>query len=66
MNMVYFVILITNYNRNWTYNKAMKDKHKASEEGDPDVSPTISNIGEQTTDAHLIGPVQNKKQAKIN
>ncbi len=45
----------------------MKDKHKASEEGDPDVSPTISNIGEQqTTDAHLIGPVQNKKQTKFN
>ncbi len=41
------MILITNPISNRMYNKAMKDKHKASEEGDPDVSPTISNIGEQ-------------------
>jgi len=54
MNMIEFVIIITNSIRNSMYNKAMKDKHKASEEGDPDVYQTISNIGEQqTADGHL-------------
>jgi len=37
----------------------MKDKHKASEEGDPDVSPTISNIGEQAAaNGRIIESVQ--------
>jgi len=44
---------------NRMYNKAMKDKHKASEEGDPDVSPTISNIGEQAAaNGRIIASVQ--------
>jgi hypothetical protein len=41
------------------YNKAMKDKHKANKEGDPDVSQTISNIGEQAAaNGRIIRPVQ--------
>ena len=53
------MIIITNSICNRMYNKAMKDKHKANKEGDPDVTQTISSIGEQAAaNGRIIGSVQ--------